>query len=275
MRQKTGLESPDRPQISAAEANRRYYRDIAKNYEASERCVKDLRQRSRMQGLLQRALAAISATEPLALDACGGTGNVSMEMVRHGVVPVLVDISPEMTDIYAAKAKAGGLSPEFHVEPLAVFLARDERVWDLVVFSSALHHLENYLEVLELVRSRLALGGAVLTVFDPTPGTPLLRRLRRLDWAIGMLLRQPRKFARTFIRMVARDSGLWHRDDDYVGRRAERYALEGVDDLAIVASFPSAEFEVLEHERSHEAQLRLIRCDRTPVVGPPRVRVGG
>ena len=246
--------------MSVAEANQRFYRANAAEYEASEPCLNDARLRVKMTALLAHALDAVAIENPAALDACGGTGNVSTELVHHGIRPVVVDVSPDMTEIWAEKARTLGLEdPEIHVQPIDEFLRRDERNWDLVTFSSALHHLENYLEVLGLVRSRLARGGVLVTIFDPTVATPFLRRLRRADYALWLMLRHPLAFAHAIGRVLGRDTGLRRRDDDYVGRLAERYAVEGVDDVAIVALFGSAQFEVLRHERGYEARLRPIR----------------
>lgn len=246
--------------MSVAEANQRFYRANAAEYEASEPCLNDARLRIKMTALLHHARDAVSVERPAVLDACGGTGNVSTELVGRGIRPVVVDVSSEMTAIWAEKAQTlGFVDPEIHVEPIDAFLRRDEREWDLVTFSSALHHLENYLEVLDLVRRRLARGGVLVTIFDPTIATPFLRRVRRADYAVWLLFHQPMAFVHAIGRVVGRDTGLRRREDDYVGRLAERYAIEGIDDLAIVSSFPSAEFEVLRHERSYEARLRPIR----------------
>jgi hypothetical protein len=239
--------------LTVPEANRRFYKGHAGEYDDVSPVMDDHGIRTRMIDLLDAALAAtdIAPSNIAALDACGGTGNVSMAMHDREITPVLLDVSPDMTAIWAEKARSHGLiNPEIYVEPIEDFLRRDTRTWDLVTFSSALHHLDNYLEVLELVRQRLNLGGLVLTVFDPTFTTPRVHRFRRLDWLTWLALNEPRTFGRGLERVihrlaVRRPEG----DEDYVGRIAERHAIEGVDEAAVLAGFPPTQYEVLRHDR--------------------------
>jgi len=49
------------------------------------------------------------------------------------------------------------------------FLQDDDRRWNLVVFSSALHHLEDYRAVLALAVRRLAPGGVLATILIRSP----------------------------------------------------------------------------------------------------------
>lgn len=253
-------------ELTAAEANRRFYQHIAADYERSEICVFGRRQQERFRTALYDALSHTTG-EPLALDACGGSGNASMALAERGVIPVVVDVSPEMIELWRRKALALGCETETHVQPIERFLAADSRRWDLITFCSALHHLEDYDDVLRLAAARLQPGGVIFTMFDPTRATPLVARLRKLDWAVHFLLTQPRAFLRKAAVTVGRPS----RSVDpsaYVGRQAERHAYAGIDDKALALRAEEFGLDILVHDRYVDARLPIIAA-LFRVVGRP------
>src|SRR5580704_6053720 len=128
--------------LSAADANQKFYADHAELYDRTECCVVDPRQQRRLNDAIDEALALITRA-PLILDACGGSGNASVALGRHQLVPVVVDVSPEMTALWEKKARSAGIEPEIHVQSVESFLSSDPRAWDLITFCSALHHLED------------------------------------------------------------------------------------------------------------------------------------
>lgn len=203
------------------------------------------------------------------LDACGGSGNVSSILTRRGVVPTVVDVSSEMLARWEQKAAGMGLSPEIHVAPIEQFLQGDDRCWDLIVFSSALHHLEHPGVVLATAAWRLSEGGAIVTIYDPTSATRALRLLRMVDWIGHLLIHQPREFV-----AVARRWSRRRRDEKtaadtpHVGRLAERHALDGIDDLQLRRTLEAVGLEVIVHERSYEARLWIVRT-ALRVLGSP------
>lgn len=74
------------------------------------------------------------------LDACGGSGNVSLVLLERGIEPVLVDVSPHLLAIYERKAVERGHRPAFHESTIESFLETDSRTWDIIFFVAALHH---------------------------------------------------------------------------------------------------------------------------------------
>lgn len=243
------------PRIDAAEANRRFYRTVAETYDEKELAVANPRARALLHGALQRALSLVSSS-PAVLDACGGSGNASELIVRMGAHPVLVDVSPEMLALWREKAKALDVDPEVVEAEILDFLRNDRRMWDVVVFSSALHHLDDYERVVEMALARIRPGGVLVTAFDPPSAGRGDRLLRRLDWVLFQAIHEPRDFLTT-VRGRFRRSRL---EEAPVGRLAERYALDGVDDLALCRLLESRGFEILVHERSPEARLGIVRA---------------
>jgi SAM-dependent methyltransferase len=243
------------PELDAAEANRRFYRTIAAEYDEKELAVSNVRARALLERLLRRALSLLGPS-PAALDACGGSGNVSQLLVRMGARPVLVDVSPEMIALWRRKAELLGVEGEAVESEILDFLLADARTWDLIVFSSALHHLEDYERVVGAALARVRPGGVLVTVFDPPLSGQGDRLLRRLDWVLFQAFHEPRDFMTTlrgrFRRSIANERP--------IGRLAERYALEGVDDLALCRLLESQGFEIVEHERRADARLAVVRA---------------
>ncbi|MBD0291106.1 MAG: class I SAM-dependent methyltransferase, partial [Thermoleophilia bacterium] len=249
----------DRDDDAAAttvDANRRFYAEAANRYDSTEECVVDPRLRERLRLVLTRALRELPP-EPRALDACGGSGNVSLLLLEHGISPVTVDVSPEMLAIYERKASVRGWATDTRVAEVGDFLAATSERWDLIVFSSALHHLEDYRRTLELSVAHLAPGGILVTIFDPTRVGRLGEKLRRLDYIAHVFVKTPRRVPSLVARRVrGRPRG---GDETPVGARAERHALEGVDDLAIRGTFETAGLEILVHGREYEGRFALTR----------------
>jgi S-adenosylmethionine-dependent methyltransferase len=231
--------------MRAADANRVFYADHAGAYDSSEHCVAHDRTQRLLDGILADALAACSASEPRTLDACGGTGNVSSLLARRGVRTTVVDVSPEMLARWSSKASTLGVPADVEVAEVDEFLARDERSWDLIVFSSALHHLDDYAAVVAAAYGRLAPGGVLVTAFDPIQADDrLTQRLRRFDYLLSLAAR-PRALAGSLRRKADRRSS----GGVNVGELAEKHALVGVDDGVVVARLGEAGAEIVAHER--------------------------
>lgn len=245
--------------MTAAEANRLLYSELAQSYDRVESCVVNSRQRRRLRDALDEALNAVPRTSRV-LDACGGSGNVSAILAGQGVVPTVVDVSREMLARWESRAESMGLHPETHVAPIEEFLRADGRRWDLIVFSSALHHLEDPDAVLVTAATCLAPGGAILTIYDPTLATRTLLVLRMVDWLGHLLLHRPREFVAVGQRWLARRrSGAPTNNAPHIGRLAERHALGGIDDLKLHRTLQNHHLNVVIHERSYEARLLVVR----------------
>lgn len=243
--------------ITAAEANRIFYRDEALDYDRTEDCLRDVRQQERLVIALAKAVTLLDR-DPCVLDVCGGTGNVGGALHRHGITPVVVDVSPDMTAIWREKAERLGLSPEIHDMPIEEFLRSDARRWDLITFASALHHLEDYTGVLLTAATRLAPGGLLLTMFDPTPATRGLGVVRKLDFVAWLALTRPLRFMQLLGGVSQRAIRRSERGD-HIGRIAERHAYGGIDDCELAHAARAHGLAVLAHERSCDARLAVMR----------------
>ena len=259
-----------------AEANRVFYAQNAATYDESETCVTDRKAQATLERDLDRVLEAIDkpASEVQALDACGGSGNISLKLLGRGVDATLADISPELQQIFREKCAAHDYRPKVVCSEIGSFLTSTPDSYDLIVFSSALHHLENIEEVLTHAFGRLNSGGVLFAVFDPTPSarnSRLTRWAQRLEYLCFKLLHQTSDLPKAVIRRLRRLLSGSHADDKLhvdldastAGVLAEYHVEKGIDDLALVERMGRVGFEVVWHERYAGARFaltaRLIR----------------
>ncbi len=254
-----------RDQLSAAEANRRFYEAKAAEYEATEYCTFGEQPQHQLRNLLARAMAAANSPRRV-LDAGGGSGNASIQLAALGVEPVLVDVSTAMARRWIEKARRLGIEPRVEIASLEDFFAADGREWDLIVFSSVLHHIEDPTSLMLSAAGRLAPGGTIATIFDPLSSTPMRGLIRRLDYLLWILRNSPASLPP----IVARRVGIGKEKGagDSLGTMAERHAMTGLDDDALVGALADRGLEVVMHERSYHARLgamrALARILRTP-----------
>ena len=252
---------PDADYERVAEANRLFYQRVARIYDQTETCVSDPLFQKKLQDTLTELLALIPKppSEIAALDACGGTGNVALKLAARGIPVTLADISPSQLEIYREKCEGAGLTSKIHCGDVAQFLRESRVRYDLIVFSSALHHLADYRSVLGLAFRALAPGGLILTLYDPT----LVARRKRLsqfvlsmDYLLFKVREQwkdvPAGVARRIKRKV-RGAGRKKAEaaltDENIGFMAEYHINTGIDDLELVRNLKESGAEVLWHRR--------------------------
>lgn len=142
---------------------------------------------SRYEALMQGGTLPRTGT---ILDAGCGTGQMSIPLLRSGLRVVGIDISEEMVRIAASKVKPGQ-SAHFKVGD-ARAIACDDDVFDGVVFSKLLMHVENWKNCCnEFVRVTKP-GSHILHLIDRGTYADSVRRefTRRID-ALGFKDRFP------------------------------------------------------------------------------------
>ena len=263
---------PTETYTKIAAANRLFYAQTAAQYDTTETCVTDPRAQALLEQDLDRILQLLQrpAAQVRALDACGGSGNISLKLLRRGVRVTLADISEDLQAIFRQKCTAAGFTPTVFTGEIAAFLANTTDHFDLVVFSSALHHLENVEAVLRLARERLAPGGLLFTTFDPTARAQhhwLTRVLQRLDYfgfklfcqtsdVLGAVRRRTKRLL-AGTRAAAKDQA--EVNESTAGLLAEYHVEKGIDDLALVSHLKQAGYEVVWHERYAGGRTALTR----------------
>lgn len=246
--------------LTVAEANRRNYEKQARHYLKHVACVNQEYDQRLLAHDLERAVRELSdlGRPPVALDACGGAGNAALKLQALGCQVHLVDISPQMVEIYRQDCLEAGYTVSAESGEIGSFFAGTSMTFDLIVFCSAIHHLENPVLVLSCAQRVLAPGGLIVTIFDPIRPPRLMRMLRQPIRILDRAVKRPSLiFSRAIpvIRRILRGgSGREKRrlviTDQNVGTLAEFHGGTGFDDDALVREIErTASLRALFHDR--------------------------
>jgi ubiquinone/menaquinone biosynthesis C-methylase UbiE len=255
-----------------AEANREYYALTAAQYESSETCVTDSVVQAALEHDIDEIVAQLggAAAQLRALDACGGAGNISIKLLKRGMQVTLADISPDLQAIFRRKCAEQGFQARTFLGEIGAFLAQPGDKFDLITFSSALHHLADIDGVLNLAFSRLAPGGLVFTVFDPTRRDNhrvLTRLAMRLEYfgfkAFCQTADVPKAALRRLRRILSHSSAdnksAVELNASTAGLLAEYHVEKGIDDRALVTRMKQVGYEVVWHERYAGTRFKLTQ----------------
>ena len=248
-------------------ANVDFYRLVAEKYDSYEPYLFD----PVLQKSLQHDLETIASyfvplgRRPSCLDCGGGTGNLTLKMCAMGWAVTVVDVSDKMLDLLEQRAAAAGHSPKLVHGSIEQFLQDTHEAYDLIAFSSVLHHLYSYLWVVQQATTRLRPGGILYSNYDPVaPRSPLRARLlESLDIVAAKLLWDRRDVVPGIRRRWRK---LFSPKDPCVGRPvvsagdlAEFHARTGVDDGQILQVLLTSGFSIVAHQRFSSGRTKLIR----------------
>ncbi len=255
-----------------AEANRLNYASGSAAYVEHTECVNATDAQQALIDHIKEAIKVRGSLEaPLrALDACGGSGNAAIKMQELGCVTTLADISPELIAIYGKECEKRGFECDAMTGEIGAFLLETDKVFDLILFSSALHHLQDPALVLKLAGDRLAPGGVIATIFDPCP---LSRRARMVTEPLRMLrraVREPKLILTRFGAVTHRimkkksmkkvDVESVELTDENIGIYAEFHGQSGVDDFTLIQRIEeTTPLRVVQHRRYIGHVTRLAR----------------
>ena len=116
-------------------------------------------------------LSSFGSSSPRVLDIGAGTGYTAIPFLKKGCFVDMVDISPEMLNLCRQKVDKLGLGDKarFFVSEAEQFLSnlRGEE-YSVIVISSFLHHLYDYMKLLGELDNHLAPGGIIFIAWEPT-----------------------------------------------------------------------------------------------------------
>ena len=178
------------------EANVAFYLQIAEKYDHYETYLFDPVLQLSLEDDLDKIgsyFVSLGRT-PSCLECGGGTGNLTLKMCARGWAVTVVDVSEKMLGLLQEKARAQGHSPTLLHGPIERFLRTTSGPYDLVAFSSVLHHLYSYLSVVESAAKLLRPGGIFYSNYDPlAPKSPFwARAFDSFDTAIAKVLFDPK-----------------------------------------------------------------------------------
>tara|TARA_B100001750_G_C15368895_1_gene526205 strand:- start:63 stop:959 length:897 start_codon:yes stop_codon:yes gene_type:complete len=237
------------------EANKKVYNENAKTY---DEIVITQDSNKRLRKVIENVLTIFYHNENisedfLALDACGGTGNVSFIINDMEYDVELVDLSSAMIDNFKNYCNKKGINIKSYNVEINQYLENSDKKYDLIVFSSALHHLRYPDKVLINAAKCLKPGGIILTIADPTINIQkfTFKLLSFIDRGINLSIKQPSELIRRIKKKIFIESNNNQNKkekviDDWV---AEFHAQDGIDDLALKKKLVDKNLFVLWHKR--------------------------
>lgn len=263
---------------SVIEANIDFYGQIAQKYDEYETCVSDPDLQKLIDQDLDRIATFLGGTGECidCLDCGGGSGNLSLKMLRKGWSVTMVDVSPDMLALFESKARGERFAPRIVEASISDFLATTNKKYDVLTFNSVLHHLYAYLPVIANATQHVKQKGIFYSNFDPVvPKHPRLRFIfEAFDTALAKLTYDRSDFFAGFLRRIKklykRSDRLLKRPVIWAGDVAEYHALCGVNDVAVVECLRKNGFSIHEHSRwcsgrtslakFMNQRLRLMEC---------------
>src|SRR6266478_2604071 len=249
-------------------ANVEFYRQIADKYESYEFYLFDkVLQKSLEDDLDKIGSYFVSlGRAPSCLECGGGTGNLTLKMCARGWDVTVVDISEHMLDLLKEKALTKGYSPALVRSSIERFLEVTRKSFDLVAFSSVLHHLYSYTSVVERAASHVRFGGFFYSNWDRTiPRNPFCRcAFDSIDTAAAKLMFDPKDVLpgiwRRTRKLFRRRDSQFARPVVSAGDLAEYHAKTGVDDGQILRLLQVSGFSIVEHQRFATGRTNFFRC---------------
>lgn len=178
-------------------ANRAYHALEADVYDSCHGEIYNLYAQTRLKNVLRKNLQAFSDVRKskeaiYALDCACGTGNVGGKLLEYGYKIDALDISPEMLTVFDHKF-GDRFKDRFRTIECDIdsFLENGPlRKYDIIVFSSALHHLPDYLSTYLKAVKLLKRPGMIMVFHEPLSGdkkyvkraSTWIRRADRLVW---------------------------------------------------------------------------------------------
>jgi 2-polyprenyl-3-methyl-5-hydroxy-6-metoxy-1,4-benzoquinol methylase len=271
------ISPPSKLHQMIVEANRQYYAKTATQYNQTETCVVCPQAQMSLQSDLDQILT-LFGDKPLleikVLDACGGSGNVSSKLLEKGVDVTICDVSEDLLQIFKSECTAKGWQPQVIRMDILEYLSDETAKYDLIVFSSALHHLQDYQQLLSLAYAHLSSNGLIYTVFDPISRSSISALGKIIifsDYLCFKLFSQTKDFPQAIVRRIKRtvDNIIRHSPKDFqdhqdindasLGVLAEYHASKGINDFELIAYMSGLGAQVIWHQRYPDARHKLFR----------------
>jgi 2-polyprenyl-3-methyl-5-hydroxy-6-metoxy-1,4-benzoquinol methylase len=233
-------------------ANVEFYRGIAEKYDRYESCASDVFFQEMLENDVDEMGRRLENQfgEICCLDCGGGTGNLTLKLLRRGWAVTVVDVSPDMLEISRAKISASGYAARFVNDSIEHFLASSAEDFEVITFSSVLHHLYSPVQVVWEAADRIRPGGFFYSNFDPVfPSSRLMATcFCNLDTILAKLLYDRKDLlpgiTRRFRKLALPRDGAVSRAIASPGDLAEYHARQGLDDLSIAAALEGRGFGV-------------------------------
>ena len=242
-------------------ANVEFYKEIAAKYDQYESCASEEYFQVKLQSDINRMQSLLAKENVHCLDCGGGSGNLTLKMLERGWIVTVVDVSPDMLEISKAKVKASGYTAEFVNDSIENFMSSSQVVFDVITFSSVLHHLYSPMDVVREAAARIGPGGVFYSNFDPViPSSRFLAAwFYNLDTILAKVLHDRKDLlpgiARRLRKLMRTPDGVHGRAIVGPGDLAEYHARSGLDDISIALMLEQQGF-LVDRERYPVARTR-------------------
>jgi len=260
-------QDPSAAETRVIEANVAFYLQIAEKYDNYETYLFDPDLQQSLEDDLDLIGSHFSSLRrpPSCLECGGGTGNLTLKMCARGWTVTVVDVSEKMLGLLQEKARAQGHSPNLIQSPIERFLEKASEPYDLVAFSSVLHHLYSYLSIVESASRQLSLGGIFYSNYDPlAPRSPFwARAFDSLDTTIAKVLFDPADvlpgIRRRLRKFFSGSNPEFGRPVASAGDVAEFHARTGLNDMQILRVLQRNGFSIVKHQRFATGRTAVAR----------------
>lgn len=192
-----------------------------------------------------------------AIDVCGGAGKAAFILQRcGGCETVLLDSAEKMLEIADRKIAREQIKDVTPVLDDALkYLDDTETMFDIIVFSSAIHHFKDPLQLVNLAFDKLTPQGIMVILGEPTKMVSSAK-YRRIVSTYGFF--SSAETRREFYKSIpARLKGN-HKSPDYRDP-AEYQAHLGIDDVELSLSLTALDMNVLLHFNYPAAPSNVVR----------------
>ena len=232
------------------DANRKVYTNIAATYED---VVFTGDANNRLKILLSNTIEILKETKHdiLALDACGGTGQASFLLNDLGCETHLVDLSSEMIANMKKRCSKNNIKIKTINSEINEFFIDNDIKYDLIVFSSALHHLRLPAKILILAMESLSKGGILLTISDPTINIQKksFKLLSFLDRTFNHLLINPLVAFKLMFEKIYGNFSSKNGKEREQGWLSEFHTVYGINDEELIEELVQNKNYILFHKR--------------------------
>lgn len=202
-----------------------------------------------------------------AVDMCGGAGRASfiLKECDPDCDLTLVDCADKMLAVAEQKAEQMDVQDIKIVKQDAFSFLKEAEQFDLIIFSSAIHHFKDPVELLHSASCRLKPGGLIVTIADPTI---LIKstRYQFFEFMVATREEKKRRLQKWFYQIwpIKSEKTTALLDDVDI---AEYQAITGIDDHSLRRDLQQQGLEPLVHLRYPAGNRMMMHI--LPLLGLP------
>ena len=145
-------------------------------------------EQKRYRRLVRETLRILSGKEePIIVDVGAGTGNLTLKYLAAGCRVISIDISQEMLNILEKKLTRQQRNRCTIICSDVESALNHISVLDGVCFSSVLHHLFDYSDVIRRAIEKMSAGGFLFSIHDPLTQQPKSQMVYKIHRILGKM----------------------------------------------------------------------------------------